>query len=368
LPYFGFIELNGGVVSYFQQASAWAERDRDRAPVVWPGLFDNPDGVSDQARSGAVFERAVGTVRDNIVAWTFYTQLILPILALACLWLTRDGFRPSWPRAREKLTVVAVLAVILDVGFLRSPLAARLADPSVPLAILVAWLLTVLPRLVMGGTGWRPLRDGTGPVARAVLLVVSVPVVFTIAAGMSDDFYRRLDKAALTERWGKGIERVGTVSAQLRSDWKLSSWSTRSPRPELIDLSMYVNACTKPDDRVLVESYMPQVLALARRAFAGGHADLRPGFFRTEEAQRLTLARLRAQSVPMVLLDSGDEKNFRESFPLIVAYLDSQYRQAGTHVFDGRFGITLYVRKDLTPTGVYAPFDWPCYGSGIVES
>jgi hypothetical protein len=202
-----------------------------------------------------------------------------------------------------------------------------------------------------------------------VLLCASAPVAFTIAAGMTDDFYRRLDKAALTDRWGKSFERVGSVSAQLRTDWHLSSWSNRPQRPELIDLSIYVNACTRPGDRVLVQAYMPQVLALAQRAFAGGHADLRPGFFRTEEAQRLTLARLRAQSVPIVLLESGDAlKNFRDSFPLVGSYLDSQYREAGTRVFDGRFGTTLYVRKDLTPTGTYAPFGWPCYGAGFVES
>jgi hypothetical protein len=26
------------------------------------------------------------------------------------------------------------------------------------------------------------------------------------------------------------------------------------------------------------------------------------------------------------------------------------------------------VRKDLTPTGTWAPLDWPCYGSGTVQS
>jgi hypothetical protein len=366
LPYFAFIQVNGGVVSYFQQASAWAERDRNRAPVVWPGLFDNPDGVSDDARSGPWFGRAVATVRDNIVAWTFYAELILPVLALVCVWLTRDAFRPSWPRAREKLTMVALLALVLDAGFLRSPLAARLADPSVPLAVLVAWLVTILPRLAIGGGGWRPSAARLVP--RVALLCVTAPVTFTVAAGMSKDFHRRLDKAALTDRWGKSLERVGSVSAQMRTDWRLSSWANRPERPELIDLSMYINACTKPGDRVLVQAYMPQVLALAQRAFAGGHADLRPGFFRTEEAQRLTLARLRSQSVPIMLLEAGDElKNFRDSFPLIVAHLESQYRDAGTRVFDSRFATTLYVRKDLTSTGTYAPFDWPCYGSGLVE-
>jgi hypothetical protein len=362
-PYFVFIELNGGVVAYFRQASAWAERDRDRAPVVWPGLFDNPEGISDAARAGSWFGRAVGTVRDNMVAWTFYAELILPVLALAGVWLSRDGFRPSWPRAREKLTMVAVLALVLDAGFLRSPLAARLADPSVPLAILVAWFLPVLPRLVLGGSGWRPVPAGAA--VRASLLCAVAPVAFTISSGMTHDFYHRLDKAALTERWGKSLERVGTVSAQMRGDWRLESWANRSERPELIDLALYVNACTAPSDRVLVQAYVPQVLALARRAFAGGHADLRPGFFRTEEAQQLTLSRLRSHSVPIVLLESGESlENFRESFPLIVAYLDSQYREAGTRVFDKRFGTTLLVRKDLTPSGVYAPFGWPCFGPG----
>jgi hypothetical protein len=367
LPYLAFIEMNGGVVSYFQQASAWAERDRDRAPVVWPGLFDNPDGVSDAARNGSMIGRAVATVRDNTVAWTFYAELILPVLALAALWLSREGFRPSWRHAREKLTLVAVLALLLDAGFLRSPLSARLADPSVPLAILVAWLLPVLPRLFAGGPAWRQLPGASGLAARATLAVVAAPVVFTLAAGMTHDFYRRLDKAALTERWGKAFERVGTVSAQLRRDWQLASWVDRPQRPELIDLSMYLSACTAPTDRVLVQAYVPQVLALAQRAFAGGHADLRPGFFRTEAAQQLTLARLRARPVPIVLLESGEAlKNFRESFPLIVSYFDAQYREAGTHVFDSRFGTTLFVRKDLTPSGVYAPLGWPCFGSGVV--
>jgi hypothetical protein len=34
------------------------------------------------------------------------------------------------------------------------------------------------------------------------------------------------------------------------------------------------------------------------------------------------------------------------------------------HTFDERFGITLYVKKDRTPTGTYEPLGWPCFGSG----
>jgi hypothetical protein len=368
LPYFAFVQVNGGVIAYFQQASAWAEKDRNRAPVVFPGLFENPDGVSDEAHDGAPLQRAVATVRDNIVAWTFYAEIALPLLALLLIWGSRDGCRPGWPHARAKLTMVAVLALALDAGFLRSPLEARLADPSVPLAILVAWLLVALPQLLRPSR-WRWRAGAPRWAFAAVALVVAVPIVFTLASAMTDDFYRRLDKAGLTERFGKGLERASGVARQLEIDWQLASWVDRPDRAELIELSLYVNACTRPTDRVLVQAYMPQVLALARRAFAGGHADLRPGFFRTDDAQRLTVARLERQSVPLILFEADREfENFRKSFPIVMAYVNERYHLAGTHLFDGRFGTTLYVRNDRTPTGTYAPLGWPCYGAGIVGS
>jgi hypothetical protein len=365
-PYLVFIQMNGGVVTYFEQASAWADRDRHRAPVVWPGLFDNPDGVSEAASSPNPATRAVAVVRDNLVAWTFYAELALPLVALGTLLVSPVGFRPRWPQARAKIAMVAVLALVLDAGFLRSPLAARLADPSVPLVILIGWLLVAVVRLWCVRADLAPsLRPHAWPVRLAATAAI-VPVLGVFAAGATRDLYDRLDKSALTDRWGKGIERAGLVAAQVRKDWQLQNWLDRPGRPELLDLSFYVSACTRPDDRVLVQAYMPQVLALARRAFAGGHADLRPGFFPTDDAQRLTVERLRRQPVPIVLLEAGGR--FREGFPIVMAYLDREYREAGTKVFDGRFDTVLLVRRDRVPTGTYAPLGWPCFGSGTVGS
>ncbi|HET9271346.1 MAG TPA: hypothetical protein VFO31_24385 [Vicinamibacterales bacterium] len=368
LPYFTFVEMNGGVTSYFRQASAWAEKDRNRAPVVFPGPFDNPDGVSDEARAGGPVTRAVATVRDNMVAWMFYVEIALPLFALALIAASRNACRPAWPQARAKLAMVAVLALVLDAFFLRSPLAARLADPSVPLAILVSWLAVALPQVVRPSE-WRWRAGALAWACGGAALVAAAPIAFTLAASMSHDVYRRLDRAGLTERMGKSFERASGVARQLRADWQLETWAAREDRPELVGLSLYVNACTKPTDRVLVQAYMPQVLAMARRAFAGGHADLRPGFFGTEEAQRLTVARLERQSVPIILFEADREfENFRKSFPLVMAYVDAHYHAAGAHVFDGRFGTTLYVRNGVTPTGTWAPLGWPCYGSGLVHS
>ena len=360
-PYFLFIQVNGGLVSYFRQASAWAERDRAREPIVWPGLFENPDGESDEAKAGSL----VAKVRDNSEAWVYYTEILLPFFALLVLAVSRDGFRPEWPHAREKLAMVAVLGAALDAGFLRSPLEARLADPSVPLVILAAWLLGTLPRLLFSDASLQPswLRARVPLRVASALIVVSITVLFVVL--VKGDLYRRLDKASMTERFGKAFERADAISKQLQLDWDLGLWAARPERPDLITLSLYINACTTPNDRVLVQSYLPQVLAIARRAFAGGHADLRPGFFEFEEAQRLTVERLRRQSVPMILLDTDDSlRSFYRSFPIITAYIDQEYRQAGMHTFDERFGLTLYVRKDRTPTGTYEPLGWPCFGSG----
>ena len=365
-PYLIFIQRNGGVDLYFRQASAWAERDRDRAPVLWPGLFDNPDGVSAAAEAGGA-GGVVAVVRDNWVAWTYYAEIALPLVALFVLLASRDAFRPHWPRARAKIGMVVVLALVLDAGFLRSPLEARLADPSVPLAVLFAWLLLAIPRLLVSPaslSGWAASR---GWPIRAAAALASVGVLSVFAIALTNDLYRRLDRSALVERVGKPFERAANVRTQLAIEWDLAHWLGRPDRPDLMNLSLYLNACTTPGDRVLIEAYMPQVLALARRAFAGGHADLRPGFFITEEAQRLTLERLRRQSVPVILLDTGRSlENFRASFPLVTAHIDREYRLAGEHEFDGRFGVSLFVRKDATPASTWEPLGWPCYGSGRV--
>jgi len=360
-PYFVFIQVNGGLISYFRQASAWAERDRAREPIVWPGLFDYPDGESDEAKAGSL----VAKVRDNAEAWVYYTEILLPFFALFVLAVSRDGFRPDWPHAREKLAMVAVLGAALDAGFLRSPLEARLADPSVPLVILAAWLLVALPRLLISDASLQPAWLRVRVPLKAITALIGVLMVLLFVFLIKGDLYRRLDKASMTDRFGKPFERVGVIAKQLHMDWDLGLWAARPERPDLITLSLYINACTTPDDRVLVQSYLPQVLAIARRAFGGGHADLRPGFFEFEEAQRLTVQRLRSRSVPIILLDTDDSlRSFYRAFPIVTAYIDQEYRQAGMHTFDERFGITLFVKKDRTPTGTYEPLGWPCFGSG----
>ena len=359
-PYLLFIQLNGGLGAYRRQASEWVEEERARTPIQWPGLFDNPDGVSDAARDAGLPARAVAVVRDNRVAWLYYLEIALPFLALFVASLSRDAFTPGWPQAVPKIAVVAVLGLVLDAGFLRSPLQARLADPSVPHAILLAWLAVAIPRLLFRRGSWKPASQRLIVPLRALSLAVAVAVVFILGSVFSSRVYERLEDAYLTEGPRVTLARAATVSESARRDWDLSTWVDRADRSGLMTLALYLNTCTPPGARIFIQPYLPQVLGMAQRGFAAGFGDLRPGFFDEPEFEALALRRMRGQDVPVVLLDVGDSlENFKESFPTLTAYFDAAYETAATRTFDDRFGVTLLVQRGRQG-GTFDPLEWPC--------
>lgn len=358
-PYLLFTQSNGGVVRHFSDALEWSARERERTEIVWPGLVDYPDGISPEAQTASVLLRPVWTVRDNATAWWYYLELALPFLALVIIGLSADGFRPDWPRARVKLGVVAVLAVVLNAGFLRSPLSARIADPSVPHTVLIAWLMVAVPAMFWRPQSWRPALRRWRMALAIPLGLVSVLLAFVIVATMSRDVFDRFDNAGLTEGVGRALRGAASTARNIRADWDLANWADRPDRPDLITLAMYLQACTRPDARVFVQPYIPQVLALARRPFAGGHADLRTGFFDGSEKQQLTISRLQQQHVPVALLGESPE-DFTKSFRLVGAYLQDRFDVAGMHTFDDRFDITLLLAKGERPIRRFPELDWPC--------
>jgi hypothetical protein len=363
-PYLAFIQLNGGLNEYRRQATEWAGEERARTPIQWPGLFDNP-GLAEVARQSSPLERAVASVRDNRVAWLYYFEIALPIIALLVVGLSRDAFRPGWPHAIAKIGVVAILGLVLDAGFLRSPLQARVADPSVPHAIVLAWLAVAVPRLIVARSSLKPALQPWAMPVRIVAVLGTIAVVFILGSIFTNRLYARLEDAYLTEGPRVAIARAGTVARGARTDWDLSTWANRTNRGGLMTLALYLNTCTPPDARVFVQPYLPQVLGMAQRGFAAGFGDLRPGFFDEPEFEALALRRMRGQDVPVVLLDVEDSlENFRESFPTLRAYFDATYETGATHVFDDRFGVTLLVRKGVRTNRTFEPLGWPCFRAG----
>jgi hypothetical protein len=232
----------------------------------------------------------------------------------------------------------------------------------VPHAILIAWLGVALPGLWRSPSSWRPMLERWRRPIGGALIVTGGLLAVVLVIAITVNLYDRVDGAAMADDVSKPVKQAGHIVDRLRSEWNLSAWVDRPDRPDLITLAMYLEACTPPDARVFVQPYMPQVLGLSRRAFAGGHADLRPGFFNAPDAQRLTIDRLGRQYVPVAVLETDAAyRNFRKSFPLVTAYLDEHYDAVATHLFDGRFGVQLLARKELRSTQRFALLDWPCY-------
>jgi hypothetical protein len=310
------------------------------------------------AAEGAGIERAVAIVRDNFVAWIYYAELALPFVALAALALSAGHARKAWPNSTVKIAVVIFLAVVLEAGFLRSPLEARLADPSVPLLILCAWLPAALFATLRSGLSLRP----AGRTAAAwVTLLAGTALLLVMAVAVTRGGVGRLQKTRLDRGPRPAVRQAEDMWRNIGRAFPVRL-DEDSRADGLTTLAVYLRECTAPTDRVFMQHYAPQVVALSERGFAGGHADLRPGFFETEQIQRLTVDRLRRQSVPMVLLGPGqDFGGFREAFPIVVRYFDEEYRVAGERTFDERFPMRLLIRRDAMPVRFFEPIGWPCF-------
>ncbi len=226
----------------------------------------------------------------------------------------------------------------------------RFGDIGVPSAILGAWLLR---------TAIRSLGMGRGFVARvAVALVMLVALGGTVFV-LLPPVRERLDHVGMTDRPLGAVDKAKAMTARLVT-WPLEAWTSpdeRGPRR----LAFYVRDCTDGDDRVFISPYMAEVHALAQRAFPAGHADLRPGFYSTMADQRLALARLMRQRVPLAIMPAGDDyDNVRKEMPRIDAWLRTEFREHGdVELGDGL--VTLFVRRDRAVRGTWRDTGWPCF-------
>jgi hypothetical protein len=112
----------------------------------------------------------------------------------------------------------------------------------------------------------------------------------------------------------------------------------------------------------MVTWFEPELYYYSERRFAAGIAFFHPGFFTAEEQQQRALARLRAQSVPIVLAEDGRfEQFFRRDQPLLAAYLDEHYQRAETVADDDGQRYAVLVDKRASPVRSHGPWGLPCF-------
>jgi hypothetical protein len=363
-PYLGYLQQNGGIVRHFVTGYEWAQRDRDRAPLELPTFKWQPlfgADTSDAPASEWWNHQPFTGLRDGRTWWLFWLAVLLPFVALAQL-LVPAPPEDSGNRRHERLRigVVIVLALFVNSGFLRGNLAIQIPDVAVPMAVLGAWCLAAM--LAAARRARRAPDRRTLPAAvQTAVAVAALGVAAVTAIVLLPSLREQLENSSLLD----GIDAIrgdmAGVTERLQGGWPIDSWAADDSRGP-IQLAYYLKQCTAPTDRVLVTPYLPPIVGLAERGFAGGHGDLRAGFFANDADQELTLERLRRQSVPVVIGPrADDQEEFDRRLPIVAGYLSSEYANLGDQELGEGLVISLMVKKGARSTHAFAKLGFPCF-------
>lgn len=335
LPWAGFVQYHVGLVDYFKPALE----------------FSRAEAEGTLLRSLPWFDRSAGlAARESAEVWLFYLFYAVPLASLWQAWLrARDG-RERTAGESAAVAAIALMAVAMNVGFIRTPLSARLPDAAAPAAILGAWLL---------GTAFdvrATNRRRAALVAAAAVAALTVRTVSVVA-----DVPGELNRAGVLARAGAMNDRIDDLSRRLRKTMPEGSHVPSRNAEALLPFFDFAARCTSPDDRLIMTGLSPEVFVLANRGFAGGRMAYRPNFYDSEPEQRKAIEKIDAQSVPFVIVSLEEEAGFRRTLGLVAAYVDEHYEPiARIDVPDTR-GLQLYVEKGRRPSGLDPATGWPCF-------
>jgi hypothetical protein len=262
----------------------------------------------------------------------------------------------------------AVLGVATNQGFLRDPLDVRLADASAVTLILTAWLAgrfgSMLSAPAMGASRRRGAMWPRSVIpTTAMAIAVMAAGATLLSAAELGSLHRALEQTGVAE----GPRVMARSARQTINDLKthppIEGWlASGDEQRELKELTRYVHECTRPDDRLLVTWFAPEVYFYAERRFAAGLAFFYPGFFSSSAEEQVALARFQAQTVPIVLTDvTSYEQSFVHDHPLLAADLAKRYDVAGevTAADGGRYRVL--TDRRAFPVRVSSPWSLPCF-------
>jgi hypothetical protein len=309
--------------------------------------------------------------RENAIAWMYLLFTWVPVVALVLLVVAQ--FRPSWRFQSGQMTAsvvvaAAVLGVVTNEGFLRDPLDVRLADSSAVTLILTAWLIGLLrPTVSLRGHTTRDHRRELWPrsavAVGAMTLMIAATGATLLSAAELGSLQRLLEKTRFVE--GPRLMARGawhTISS-LNTRPPIDGWlASGDEQRELKELTRYVRECTRPDERLLVTWFAPEVYFYSERLFAAGYAFFYPGFFSSPAEEEVALARLRAQSVPIALLEvTSYEASFARDHPLLARHLAERYAIAGEVAAADGSRYRVMADRRAVPVRVSSPWSLPCF-------
>jgi hypothetical protein len=338
-PWAVWVQYYQGLIAYFEMGVAVSRREADISLLRdWPQL-QFADGL---------------TTTANLQAWLYYLFWSLPVIAVAIAVVRRVARRERWAGESVAVVGVAMLALALDATFLRNPLETRLADATVPAALLAAWLLSLVWTMQA-----RLAIRLMARVAAAALLAFTTVAIWRIG-----DVTEKLDEVGAFEDDLEHVQQhtAAVVSALTSPEVDARKLPSRVSAG-LVPFLRYVGRCTEPNDRLLVSGPYPDVFVLSRRGFGGGHIAFLEKFYHSDADQELTLKRLQRQSVPFVVLPLDDQDAFARSFPKVLAHITAAYDLLADIPVDGLKGVRILVDRARTRSGTDGETGWPCFTS-----
>lgn len=291
----------------------------------------------------------------NALAWFTGLTLTLPIVGLVMgmmLLVRRQVPRP------EGATMIACagMCLVITRALLDNNPDARLADVVTPTAVLAAW--------VAGRWLRQSSNRAAGPVVRRVFKRAALTALFVLtlwSVTTQARFVNKLSDADVFDGPAAASAHFASTYRRLRLR-PIDDWAPPGDDRGIQALARYVLRCTSPEDRLLIAGdFAPDVYFYAERAFAGGQVHFMNRWHDSPLDQRVTIARLRGQSVPIVLIGQI-EAPFRRRFSEVAAYIDTRYVEV-PFLFNGDKPWRVLIDREKTPSGTDARLGLPCYRS-----
>ena len=323
-PYLLYVQIHGGVALYLRTGMEFSAREAGRQGHVWPTLA--------QALAS----------RESMLVYVFHALPLLALLRLA--YRRHDG---DVRELAARLVPLAAVAVLVNLSFIRDPLNTRLPDAIVPAALLMAWLVHDM---------WQArARQPIGvPVAIALL------ALFSYAVAAVGHIGEELDRAGLLVSWTRAPGYARELAETLRTPLAPTQIPS-STAGHLLPFLAYVERCTTPSQRLLVTGFLPEVPVLVNRPFAGGQSTFIPGYFSSEENQRLVLNRLRDEVVPFVIVPKDYASELDVAFPALMAYVRTRFEPLAAFGDDSEAGAQVLVDASMRWQSRDETTGWPCH-------
>jgi hypothetical protein len=333
-PSIAWVQAYQGVLPYVERSLESIRGESGRTSLAWP-----------------VLDTRAGVAIPNLIALTYYAFLAIPALAalaMAALAVRGDRLDES---TRTTGFALLVLAVAVNAFFLRGNLNARFGDAIAPVAVLAAWIASLSPPV----TQIRHAATAALWLAPRGLLAVILACTFVTAEARLE-----LDSGGFSDSWEKVERRYQVVRADL-GGLPPTAWHGVATGGTMA-AARYLAECTAPEDRILLATYVPEVLVMSRRLFAAGQGTFGLNFYLTDEQQMEAIERLRQQSVPIVLGSYDDfEGEFVHDYRRVYQYVERHYRDAGAILVNGEPRLRVLVEARRPSVSTDAATGLPCF-------